>query len=355
MFLPLAISFIPLFCLSVAQDFSVPSEWVNTTSTHSWDDRVQLAQSVIDSVIPHYDASKGQLNELFFGQNANLMSAIVIHDSLVPNRTNYNTTTDNFLRVVPSLVPTINGTTIGVTNDPLMWGLTGIYAYRAYNERPFLDNAISIWEQISVYMITRQDAASNSHPLKNITFPLECNGISLAGGVFWNSNSPQNTGINAGTSGAYMALSAYLYEMTNNNTSGDAAELSRQFIQSHLYNESAGYVMDFLDPPTCSIANNFQWTYNMGLYLEAISVYANKTNNVTLTDFANELTVHAVKSTAWNGVDGINTEELPVENVTTNAFSMAYKGMLIRALYEHWSRSPEGSDVAKLIESYIMI
>ena len=31
-----------------------------------------------------------------------------------------------------------------------------------------------------------------------------------------------------------------------------------------------------------------------------------------------------------------------------------FLGMLVRALYEHWSRSPPGSDIANLIKAYLM-
>lgn len=61
-----------------------------------------------------------------------------------------------------------------------MWGLTAIYAYRAYKERSFLDDAIEIWQAYTPWVITVDDAASGSHPLKTTKFSSECNGSKCA-------------------------------------------------------------------------------------------------------------------------------------------------------------------------------
>ena len=57
-----------------------------------------------------------------------------------------------------------------------MWGLTSVYAYRAYKDRSFLDDAIEIWQAYTPWVITPQDAANGAHPLKDAKFASECNG-----------------------------------------------------------------------------------------------------------------------------------------------------------------------------------
>lgn len=57
-----------------------------------------------------------------------------------------------------------------------MWGLAAIYAYKAYQEQSFLNDAISIWQNYTIWMITRDDAANGTHPLKNGTFLSQCSG-----------------------------------------------------------------------------------------------------------------------------------------------------------------------------------
>ena len=72
-----------------------------------------------------------------------------------------------------------------------------------------------------------------------------------------------------------LRLSAYLYRYTQNQTYYDAMNLSNQFIQSHLYDDSAGYVRDTIGLNDCEYTNDFVLTYNTGLYLEALCVYMN--------------------------------------------------------------------------------
>ena len=72
-----------------------------------------------------------------------------------------------------------------------------------------------------------------------------------------------------------LRLSAYLYKYTQNQTYYNATDLSNQFIQSHLYDDSAGYVRDTIGLNDCEYTNDFVLTYNTGLYLEALCVYMN--------------------------------------------------------------------------------
>ena len=72
-----------------------------------------------------------------------------------------------------------------------------------------------------------------------------------------------------------LRLSAYLYRYTQNQTYYNATDLSNQFIQSHLYDDSAGYVRDTIGLNDCEYTNDFVLTYNTGLYLEALCVYMN--------------------------------------------------------------------------------
>lgn len=70
-------------------------------------------------------------------------------------------------------------------------------------------------------------------------------------------------------------LSAYLYDVTGNDTFADAASDAHAFTQAHLYNSTGGYIMD-------GCAGGPVVTYDTGLYLEALSVLANSTKNSTL-------------------------------------------------------------------------
>ncbi|KAK7688590.1 hypothetical protein QCA50_008128 [Cerrena zonata] len=50
----------PLF----AQDYSVPAQWTNTTSSLSREDRSKLAQRLLDTVIGSFDRTNGQISSM---------------------------------------------------------------------------------------------------------------------------------------------------------------------------------------------------------------------------------------------------------------------------------------------------
>ncbi|KAK7688634.1 hypothetical protein QCA50_008172 [Cerrena zonata] len=185
----LVLWFVPLF----AQDYSVPSQW-NTSSPLSLDQRIHLFQGALEAVNTSYDETQGLIN-MSLDENANLVSAIAIFDRIVSGRDNYDAISEHISRVRPKLIPLS------------MWGLTEIYSYRAYSDNLFLLDAKTIWEQYTPWMITIQDAENGSHPLKNVTFPSQCNGASVAGGVFVYHEDEKigSLAVIASTQGAYMA------------------------------------------------------------------------------------------------------------------------------------------------------
>ena len=52
-------------------------------------------------------------------------------------------------------------------------------------------------------------------------------------------------------------------------------------MKAHLYNQSNGHVLDAIDLSTCQ-NNKDIWTYEAGLYLEALSVLGYKTNDTAI-------------------------------------------------------------------------
>ncbi|KAK7688575.1 hypothetical protein QCA50_008113 [Cerrena zonata] len=338
--------------LSLAQDYSIPSQWVGTSSSLIRSDRIQLAQNVLHTLADGYNSTTGELPTIYFGQNANLFTATVMNDLLTAHSNNLDTSRQHLSRIMPTVAPE---TTSDVSNDPLMWGLAAIYAYQAYQDRSFLDNAITIWQTYNPWMITSVQAEQGSHPLKNGKFPSQCNGSSNAGGVFYfiQDNKKSDFHITAGTQGAYMGLSAYLFDITDNQTYREATQLSLSFIQSHLYDSSRSYIMDIFDPVKCEFPTNDIWTANSGLYLQALSVWAYKSDNSALVQEADQLALNSIKSSNWTGKNGVVIEH--PRQVDQKDASAAYKGMLMRGLYEHWSRSQADSQIAKLIETFLMV
>lgn len=95
------------------------------------------------------------------------------------------------------------------------WGLAALYCYRAYRERPFLDDAVSIWNGATVWMITDANAASGSHPLKSGTFSSSCNGSKLHSTSFKVANYTHSYVTGSVAGGVFRVIAAIF---TNNRT-----------------------------------------------------------------------------------------------------------------------------------------
>ena len=97
-------------------------------------------------------------------------------------------------------------------------------------------------------------------------------------------------------------LSAYLYKYTQNETYYNATNLSNQFIQSHLYDNNAGYVRDTIGLNDCEYTNDLILTYNTGLYLEGLCVYLTNEgldNSPYVCDIPEEYTFKLIYIQDW--------------------------------------------------------
>ena len=72
--------------------------------------------------------------------------------------------------------------------------------------------------------------------------------------------------------------------MTNNQTYRLAASLAQTFIQSHFSDSSTGCILDKFSLSNCAYANHDLITYSSGLYLEALTVLGNVTNDLQLVN-----------------------------------------------------------------------
>ncbi|KAK7688601.1 hypothetical protein QCA50_008139 [Cerrena zonata] len=171
----------------------------------------------------------------------------------------------------------------------------------------------------------------------------------------------------------WRALSAYLYEMTGNLAYQDSAKLAHTFTQSHLYDATRGCITDNYNIQQCQTQNDWAFTYDTGLYLEGLSVLANTTKDSGLIQLADQIALDSMKSPLWTNVSGVIKESMITwlesiyrtvlisipfigrSNVKNDNIGHWFKGMLIRALHEHWSRSESGSGIANLIESFLTV
>ena len=73
-----------------------------------------------------------------------------------------------------------------------MWGLSSIYAYRAYQDQYFLDSAITIWTVLSAWRVTGNNTNAVSNPIRDVPVNYTCNGGKRCV-TFWITHMSNNT------------------------------------------------------------------------------------------------------------------------------------------------------------------
>ena len=130
-----------------------------------------------------------------------------------------------------------------------------------------------------------------------------------------------------------------MYEITRETQYSNATELSLRFIQAHMYDEDV--IVDTFDVSSCKSDEpvGAPVTYNSGNVIEALSVWANISNNNQWRDALSTLisSVHTavyvgmyfsgrtlvnntVLSPKWTGSDGVNFERECFVNSLNNIF-----------------------------------
>lgn len=97
-----------------------------------------------------------------------------------------------------------------------------------------------------------------------------------------------------------LRLSAYLYEITQNQTYYDAASLAHKFIQSHLY-DPTGSIKHMLNLTDCTYPNTFILTYNTGLYIEGLSCWGIQpvTRNYCICTYTSSIPLSKFLKSSW--------------------------------------------------------
>ncbi|KAG7448744.1 endo-1,6-alpha-mannosidase [Guyanagaster necrorhizus] len=335
-----------------AQDLGVPLSWKNFSNSRPYDERVSIAQTAIDTILPQLDNSTGEFSGndgvpgIGYWQSGNVFSVMAIQDWLADTTTNKALVEDN-LELVWGLWE--NYDQYGYNDDAMWWAQAAIYAYRAYGSATLLQHAIDTWTHVSNYVLTADEASSGSSPYKDVSLVATCDGKSMVGGVFWRPVE-DDPGMNSITTGLYITLSAFLADITGDSKYTDAAIQSAQWIQALQINDD-GILLDSLNGNNCSRSPaTWLFTYNSGKFIEGLSVLANVTSNDTWNDLMVNVLASAVKSSAWEGADGIITEGA---SLTSNNDGVGFKAIFIRGLLEAWNRNPLYDDLRVLIHSYV--
>lgn len=335
-----------LFALVSAQDLSVPTSWRKPSTSRPLSERISISQDAINSILPQLDSATGEFNGIGYWQAGNVWTAIANHDHFAGTDKNKALVVNN-LNTAFKLHAHYDK--YGYNDDALWWAQAALSGYRAYKDQNLLSHAVDTWNEVTNYVITKADANSKKQPKKNFSIAGSCNEATMAGGVFWRTTTDDQS-INSITTGLYIATSALLAEITGDSKYTKAAVLSAQWIKAHNINAN-GIILDSVNGHDCTRSpSNWLFTYNSGKFIEGLSVLA----SVTKDSQWNNLMVHtvaaAVKSSTWQGSDGIITEG---SSPTSNNDGVGFKSIFIRGLYEAFSRNPRNANLRVLLRSYV--
>ncbi|KZV69472.1 hypothetical protein PENSPDRAFT_753335 [Peniophora sp. CONT] len=347
------------------QDFNVPTSWRKPTSALSLTERVSLAQNAGSSLANLINPSNGTNYALNTWQSANVLGSIAQLDYVSGSQNNHDLVRQS-IAAFQSSHPAFFDSQVprNVTSDPLMWGLSAFYGSRAYNDTNLLNTAIFIWSSVQTYVVNAQDAASGTHPTKNGTFSPSClsnANYTSAGAVFWKATTLDDYTSNAETVGAYVALSAHLWEATSNATYLKSAEQSALFMYTYLYSNTAQIIQDTFDLKACT-ASQLQWTYNQGFLMEGLSILSTApiVTDSTWESLLKILVGSTIPFPAWTSPNGTNAGVLIEGQVNFgskaeySAFQLQ-KDVFIGALLEIWSRIPSSDPMATFIEAFMNV
>ncbi|KIK70000.1 hypothetical protein GYMLUDRAFT_151902 [Collybiopsis luxurians FD-317 M1] len=344
--------------LVYAQDLGVPTSWREFSNSRPLDERISIAKSTIDRILPQLDTSNAQFNGIGYWQSGNAFSAMANFDHLTSTKT-YQTQVTNGLNTAFKLYKNFDQyhtTTMlcGGRRPPIMptahMGMK-VYCQWLLQLNKFTVLVFSVLWNILSSVVSTEDASSGKQPNKNFKIAGTCYGQSMAGGVFWRPTA-DDTGINSITTGLtfIIRLSAFLAEATGDEKYTKAATLSAEWIQNLQINAD-GIILDGVSGSDCTrSASSWLFTYNSGKYLEGLSVLKDVSGQLIWKSLMTNVSAAAIKSSAWEGSNGIITEGA---SPSKNNDGVGFKAVFIRGLDEVSVRSSDNSDLQILIHSYI--
>ncbi|KAJ7173421.1 endo-1,6-alpha-mannosidase [Mycena filopes] len=328
-----------LIASTVAQDLGVPGSWRKFSNSRGLAERITVAQDAINQMTPHLNAATGEFNGIGYWQSGNVWSVLANQDHLAGTTTNKALVVKNLNLVFSRWAH---------YDKFQWWAQAALYGHRAYGDATLLAHAVDVWTHVTRYVITAAEANARKQPNKAFAIKSTCNGATMAGGVFWRPTTTDKS-VNSITTGLYITLSAFLAEYTKNATYTSAAIRSANWIKAHNLNADH-LVLDTVNAFDCSTSPaSWLFTYNSGKYIEGLSVLAAVTGDSQWSTLMINVLNAAVKTTRWEGSDGIITEG---SNTAANGNAAGFKAIFIRGLGEAWARHPNNAALRTLIHSY---
>ncbi|KAJ7663952.1 endo-1,6-alpha-mannosidase [Mycena polygramma] len=345
------IALLYLVSSAVAQDLGVPLSWRKFNNSRPLSQRITIAQNAINQMTPQLNSGTGEFNGIGYWQSGNVWSVLANQDHLAGTTTNKALVVNN-LNLVFSRWAHYDQfhTTMmqcGGRKPHCMRIGRMEYVQCLYFCAFLLGRHAKLIFDASV--ITAAQANAHKQPNKAFAIQSTCGGATMAGGVFWRPTTDDQS-VNSITTGFVPSrVSAFLAEYTKDAKYTTAAILSANWIKAHNINAN-DLVLDTVNAFDCSTSPaTWLFTYNSGKYIEGLSVLAAVTGDAQWSTLMINILNSAVKTTAWEGSDGIITEGV---STTSNNDGVGFKAVFIRGIHEAWTRNPSNTALRTLIHSY---
>ncbi|KIW74655.1 hypothetical protein Z517_11425 [Fonsecaea pedrosoi CBS 271.37] len=262
--------------------------------------------SITQAAINVFLASKqddGLISDLGYWQVANGYTAIALHD-LWSNTPVYGGVLDELIgKVEENNTNCIND----MNDDSMWWAICSLELFDLTAAPGHLTVAEAIWEHVNHFVIPADKYIIN--------------GTDMAGGVIW-SSKPNETQVNAITTGLYAELSARLASQQANETDREtllaSAINSFSWILRSRFDQDEYLVLDHVDLNTGE-SYNWTFTYNTGQAIAAsVAIYSTlKAKDLDLIqsattdaylDLACNMASRALNRSIWVDSNGTLTE-----------------------------------------------
>ncbi|KAL0071995.1 hypothetical protein AAF712_000918 [Marasmius tenuissimus] len=338
----------PLMVLMAAnaQTFVPNPGWRNTNIDVSTKDRIDIARDALNKAIAMIvDDSNGlKFEDGNYGPIGRLFSQMAQFDMLT-KQTVYKERLLDFFPQAEKFRP-------GFVHSSINWGLShsiaATQAFTAYSDPSFLEWAEQAWRGGEAYTLKEEELKTGRINGKNVTIRSECEGVSTAGGTFWN-NKPEDPFVNALGTGSFLIASSVLSEATKNSTYALFASKSRDFYYNHLRN-TRGDMLDGKHLNECQPSAG-AYPANFGLVMEGLavltSVSGQENRNTYFSDLV-EIVNRTVSNTEWHSQQGILSADL-----TARPFVELVGQYVVRGLAAIYDRNNTRSSLRTFVRQYL--
>ncbi|KAL1742763.1 glycoside hydrolase family 76 protein [Schizophyllum fasciatum] len=336
---------------SVAQDLGVPLSWRKFSNNRTQAEIVGISQGAIAYMFPQLNGATAEFNGIGYWQSGNVWASMANHD--------YRSGSSSYASQV---IPNLN-TAFGLHANYDQWGprpprpryqdLGARHNLVRFSPSPHpLVLARAPKPPLQPPAVTQDAANAGRIATKKSGFRGQCDGKTMAGAVFWRADD-SDMSVNSITTGLYLTLSAYLAEATGDGKYKDAALRSANWIKT-LNMRDDYVVLDSVHTQDCTRSPaDWLFTYNTGKYIEGLNVLADVTGDASWKSLAAYATNAAVKTSAWQGSNGIITEGA---SPAQNNDGVGFKAILLRGLDEAYNRRQHDSEALRiLIHSYVCV